>query len=354
MECSLIAHHHDLGARNSSQKLSVAFRSPISGIFLVDKPQGLSSAQVVARVKGLFDIRPRKSFRVGHAGTLDPNATGLLVVLVGAATRFAQFAEAGEKQYEIEILLGRRTSTDDIWGDTTSENLVQPTQSQVHQALQSFVGAISQTPPQISAIKVDGERAYRRARQGETVSLDAREVSVYSIDQVTVELPYIRASVRCSKGTYMRSLARDVGELLGCGGCLSAIRRTQSSPFTVALARPLELLTVGDLLPWAKLFPQAQDLTLDDSHAEAIAQGRLDGLRLLPDPRNAPSGSPETVFAVYRRRSDGEALGLLKSDYSGWTIAANVGRANVRQFNSDSSAESTEVHSTAKLTIGEE
>jgi tRNA pseudouridine55 synthase len=212
----------------------------------------MSSAHVVARIKRLF---PKA--KVGHAGTLDPEATGLLVVLLGRATKLATYAEGGEKEYAIEVLLGTTTTTDDIWGETIQESLVMVSEAEVRAGLGSFVGTIDQIPPSISAVKIDGERAYARARRGESVRISPRRVTIHAISDVQCDLPRVRIVVRCSKGTYMRSLARDLGQRLGCGACISAIRRTASSPFELKDAVPLAEVTSANLIQWDRLFPSA-------------------------------------------------------------------------------------------------
>lgn len=238
------------------------------GFFLIDKPAGLSSAAVVAKVK-----RALGGLKTGHAGTLDPMATGLLVVLFGSCTRLASKAEASEKEYQGKILFGRTTNSDDVTGETlsTSQNL--PSLENVRLATKRFIGRIQQAPPRISAVKIDGERSYRRARAGEEVSPAPREVEVKEFEIEAESLAEVRYRVRCSKGTYIRSLARDLGEVLGCGGCLSAIRRTRNGEFSVDSAIPLEQVGISHARQWWELLPNAPQVVVTDEILRRLEHG---------------------------------------------------------------------------------
>jgi tRNA pseudouridine55 synthase len=291
----------------------------------VDKPAGITSAKVVSLARKRLGIK-----RIGHAGTLDPLATGLLVLLVGNATRLASYAEGGAKEYVIEILLGRRTSTDDTEGETLSESPVLCTGEEVVRALAGFQGTLRQIPPQVSAIKVDGERAYDRARRGETTELQAREVVVFSLEVLEVALPRVSARVACSKGTYMRSIARDLGELLGCGACISAIRRTKSTPFTVEEACTPENISDQGLLAWDRLLPRAQICRVNDATAAQLRNGNSSVLLARPcgeavEGLRVPS-APGEELAIYHGKSDSRALGLLVYGEGRWTIGLNIAR----------------------------
>ena len=304
--------------------------SSISGLLLIDKPVGISSASVVSRARKQLGIK-----RIGHAGTLDPLATGLLVLLVGNATRLASYAESGFKEYEIEILLGGTTTTDDTEGETLTTAPVNCSAEQVMQELALFQGTLHQIPPQVSAIKVNGERAYDRARRGESTELAAREVTIHSIALVEISLPRIRARIQCTKGTYMRSIARDLGEKLGCGGCISSIRRTMSAPFSVGEAVTLENLNTESLVSWTRLFPKAQECLVEEREAQQLLNGNTSILSSgvgpmasgrLRSPEEAGSG-----LAIYRRGAAAAApslsevpLGLLVFRDGRWTIGVNV------------------------------
>ena len=218
-----------------------------SGILVVDKQVGFTSMDVCAIVRGRFRKGGApKSMKVGHAGTLDPAATGVLVVLVGKATRLCDVLMAHEKEYEAEIDLCRRSTTDDIEGELTSVTVATPpTRQQVDAALAGFVGAIMQVPPAFSAIKVGGKRAYASARAGKEVKLAARPVVIHELALTAFEWPIARVHVRCGKGTYIRSLARDLGRALGAGGMLTALRRTRVGAYTLEQARTLDVLPHG-------------------------------------------------------------------------------------------------------------
>jgi tRNA pseudouridine55 synthase len=201
----------------------------ISGILNVNKGPGETSFQVVGYVRRRSGVR-----RVGHAGTLDPAATGVLLVCLGQAARVSEYLMALGKTYRATVRLGVSTTTYDSEGEVTrSEDASGVTESAVRDALKPFEGEIMQTPPAYSAVKVGGERAYRMARRGESVALKARRAVIYRIEVLRYEAPELEIEVECGKGTYIRSLAHDLGEALGCGAHLSALRRTRVGPFDI-------------------------------------------------------------------------------------------------------------------------
>jgi tRNA pseudouridine55 synthase len=227
----------------------------ISGLLVIDKPHDLTSMTVCRAVKRRLvnGGYPRKT-KVGHGGTLDPLATGVMVVLIGRACKRCDEVMAGEKRYTAEIDLSKRSSTDDHEGDiTTLSFLRSPTREDVDEALKAFVGTIQQRPPAHSAIWIDGERAYHMAREGRAPEMAARPVFVRSIDVLEYAFPLLRLDIRCGKGTYIRSMARDIGAALHVGGMLAGLRRTAVGEFTIERAVPLESLkdplTAADLLP---------------------------------------------------------------------------------------------------------
>lgn len=230
-----------------------------TGILLVDKATGYTSMDVCAIVRSrLRRAGPHvpKRLKVGHAGTLDPMATGLLVVLVGRATKLCDALMADAKVYETTIDLSRVSTTDDAEGQVTEAPLPgpPPDAAQVQRAIDaSFTGIIMQTPPAYSAINVGGRRAYDLARAGHEVTLAARPVRIDAFDVLEYRWPILRARITCGKGTYIRSLARDLGRALGVGGMLTQLRRTRSGDYTIDQARTLEQLadplTQADLLP---------------------------------------------------------------------------------------------------------
>lgn len=201
----------------------------ISGIVLIDKPAGWRSRQVVDAVGKALGIR-----KVGHAGTLDPAATGLMAVLLNEGTKLSQYLMDGDKTYLATIRLGVETDSYDGDGAVVAEaDTSTLTVEQVRQALQSFRGKMMQTPPAIAAVKIAGKPAYKYARAGEHVELKPRAVTIHSLEVLRVELPEVEIEVHCSKGTYIRSIAHDLGQALGVGGHLKQIRRTASAPFYV-------------------------------------------------------------------------------------------------------------------------
>jgi tRNA pseudouridine55 synthase len=211
----------------------------MNGLLLVDKPSDWTSFDVVAKVRGIIESENRKNgdrtrAKVGHAGTLDPFATGLLLILVGSATKQAQTLLKLDKSYDTVIKLGATSSTDDREGEIVqTANPKQPTQSEIDAVIEKFVGEISQTPPQFSAIKVKGKRAYKSARAGEHIELEPRTVTVRSIENLEYKWPDLSFTTSVSSGTYIRSLARDIGAELGVGGYVDVLRRTQIGPHNV-------------------------------------------------------------------------------------------------------------------------
>jgi len=209
----------------------------INGVLVVDKPAGVTSHDVVDQVRRLTGTR-----RVGHTGTLDPMATGVLGILLGPATRLAQFATAGEKQYWAILRLGQTTDSYDADGRIVDEKSVDVDLEAIHSVLPRFRGAIAQLPPMVSAIRVNGKRLYEHARQGEQIQRTPRSVTIFRLAILDWVSPDLTFEVSCSAGTYVRSLAHDIGQALGCGGHLRALRRTASGPFKLEQSHSLENL----------------------------------------------------------------------------------------------------------------
>ncbi len=207
------------------------------GFLNIAKPSGVTSHDVVNAVRRLLGQR-----RVGHAGTLDPPARGVLVVGVGHGTRLIEYLAATRKTYRATVLLGRTTTTDDGAGDLLEERPVAVDAAAARAALSQFTGTLAQVPPAFAAVRVQGQRAYARARRGETVTLAPRPVTIYRLDAVDVTLPRLTLEVECSTGTYIRALARDLGAALGCGGHLESLTRTRVGAFSLEEAVPLHQL----------------------------------------------------------------------------------------------------------------
>ena len=209
----------------------------MDGIVIVDKPRDWTSQDVTARLRRVFGTR-----RIGHGGTLDPMATGVLPVFVGRATRGVEFFEHAEKTYETVLRLGLTTDTEDITGTALTEVPVSVTDEQVEGALDAFRGGIMQVPPMYSALKVNGQKLCDLARKGKTVERQPRPITIYELQLLERGENTLRLRVRCSKGTYIRTLCKDIGEALGCGGCMESLRRVSAGEYTIAEAVPLQEL----------------------------------------------------------------------------------------------------------------
>lgn len=243
--------------------------SSLEGILNIDKPGGLTSHDVINQVRRVAGLR-----RVGHAGTLDPLATGVLLVCLGRAARLVEYLVGQPKTYETVIRLGQSTNTYDADGEVMVERPCTFTQDDLTQALAQFRGPIQQIPPLYSAIKKDGQPLYKLARQGVQVEVDAREVTIYELEQLAFDPPLLTLRVVCSSGTYIRSLAHDLGELLGCGGHVTALRRTAVGAFSSDTAVPLAHLTSENLSTWL------QPLDTAVSHLPSVHFGEMDAARL--------------------------------------------------------------------------
>lgn len=245
-----------------------------NGIIIIDKPQDWTSMDVCAKLRGVLGER-----RIGHAGTLDPMATGVLPVFVGRATRAVEFAERGDKEYVAGLKLGIVTDTQDTSGNTLEEYPVAVTAEQVKDVLPQFTGDILQVPPMYSAIKINGKKLYELARKGREVERPARPVTIHALtleEQTAPDEFTIR--VKCSKGTYVRTLCHDIGAALGCGGCMSSLRRTMACGFDLSEAHPLEAVLAcedpaGLLRPTDSLFADSPALTLGKRGADRVRHG---------------------------------------------------------------------------------
>jgi len=272
-----------------------------SGLVVVDKPGGMTSHDVVARVRRLAGTR-----KVGHAGTLDPMATGVLVLGVNRATRLLGHLTLADKRYDATIRLGITTTSDDAEGEVVETRPTDAvTADDVRRVLATFVGEIDQVPSAVSAIKVDGKRAYARVRAGEDVDLPARRVTIHSLEVTAVDLPTVQVAVHCSSGTFIRAIARDLGAALGVGGHLTALRRTTVGPFGLddahtldALAEDFRITPIGEAARTA--FPSRD---LDRVQAADVRVGRRLDLALeATTALFAPDGE---FLALYEPRDGG-------------------------------------------------
>lgn len=263
-------------------------RPGFDGLLVIDKPSGMTSRDVVNRALGWF---PRKT-RVGHAGTLDPLATGVLVLCVGVATRLIEYVQRMPKVYRAGVILGATSDTDDADGlITPMPDARMPTRAEIDAALAAFLGPIEQTPPAYSAAKVQGRRAYALARQGADVTLAPRVVTIHAIDVLDYTAPRLDIEVHCGKGTYIRSLARDLGARLGCGGYIASLRRLRIGCFDEANSLPLDTDVAGArarLLPIAQAVHDLPRITLTN------AAGFLHG-QSVPLPGEPPTAATEVA-----------------------------------------------------------
>jgi tRNA pseudouridine55 synthase len=279
-------------------------KNAISGVLVVDKPVGLTSHDVVQIVRKGTNIR-----RAGHTGTLDPRASGVLVILVGPAVRLSEYVSASDKRYQAVLRLGATTDTYDADGRILSTASVdQLTETQFEDSLETFVGEIEQVPPPYSAVKIKGRKAYEMAREGEEVDLAPRRIKVYSLELLEWAPPEAVIDVYCSSGTYVRSLAHDLGEKLGVGAHLIGLRRTKSGRFTLRDAVPLRRLRdsfeEGNwyqfLIPAAEALSDWPAIELDQDQVDAIRHGHR-----IP----AEEGAPQMVRGVSEQ---GELVALLE------------------------------------------
>ena len=254
-------------------------RRPVHGVLLLDKPLGLSSNQALQKAKWLL-----RAEKAGHTGTLDPLATGVLPLCFGAATKFSQLHLDADKTYQTTVRLGVKTSTGDVEGDVVQVRDVTCTAGQVVEVLNRFTGPIGQVPPMHSALKKDGKALYEYAREGEVVDRPVRQVVIHELEllamQLDGELPHLTLRVRCSKGTYIRTLGEDIGEALGCGGHLTMLRRIATGPFVEAqcvtldaLASMTEAERASALLPVQNLLEGHTPVTLDAENAGRFLSG---------------------------------------------------------------------------------
>ena len=269
----------------------------MNGIVIIDKPQGWTSQDVTARLRRVFNTR-----RIGHGGTLDPMATGVLPVFVDRATRGVEFFEHAEKTYETVLRLGLTTDTEDISGNVLTEQDAFVTGEMLEEVLQKFRGEIMQVPPMYSALKINGQKLVDLARKGKTVERQPRPVTIHELTLLGMEADGIHLRVRCSKGTYIRTLCKDIGEALGCGGCMAALRRVQAGEYTIGEAVPLQELLESET-PEKYLRPVD---TMFRQHPEAVLTPKQE-IRC----RNGGSFTVKLAEGTYRAYSSAGAFLML-------------------------------------------
>ena len=274
----------------------------LNGIIIVDKPEDWTSHDVVAKLRGVF-----KEKRVGHGGMLDPMATGVLPIFVGRATRAAQFCENAVKRYSAGLLLGVSTDTQDTTGNVISEKPCTVCEAEVKAVLEKFRGEISQIPPMYSAIKVGGKKLYELARRGVEINREARRVTIYSLDAYHISGNEYRLDVTCSKGTYIRTLCSDIGDALGCGGCMSALCRTQAGVYTKKDAVTMKTILESDapeqfLMSVDSIFRDKTPFVLDRKYIKACKNGNA-----------FPCACSDGEYRVYAPDGEFLMLGMAKN-----------------------------------------
>lgn len=273
----------------------------MNGIVIVDKPEGMTSHDVVSRMRRIFGTR-----RVGHSGTLDPMATGVLPVFINRATRACEFALCDEKSYIARFRLGITTDTQDITGEVLETRAVNADPSEVLAVCKSFEGRIMQIPPMYSAIKVDGVPLYKLAREGKSVERKAREIEIFRAEAKSLGGDEYEIEVSCSKGTYIRTLIYDIGEKLGCGACMTALRRTKSGIFEIKDARTIEEIEKApEVEPTDFMFSEFPAVMIDRSGEKKCRNGA-------PVPFDAEEGKHYRVYG-----ESGEFLMVAKGDEAG-------------------------------------
>ena len=275
----------------------------MNGIVIVDKPTGWTSQDVTARLRRVYGTR-----RIGHGGTLDPMATGVLPVFVGRATRGVEFFEHAEKGYEATLVPGLTTDTEDTTGTVLTRQQVSLTEEQVEAVLPRFRGEILQVPPMYSALKVNGQKLCDLARKGREVAREPRPITIHALTFLGFEEGNVRLRVSCSKGTYIRTLCKDIGEALGCGACMGSLRRTRAGDYTLADAVPLDTLLESEhpedyLRPVDSLFSSFPAVTLTANQEKRCRNGNAFSVTLAPGTYRAYSKAGE--FLMLAQVSDG-------------------------------------------------
>lgn len=282
----------------------------MDGIVIVDKPQGWTSQDVTARLRRVFGTR-----RIGHGGTLDPMATGVLPVFVGRATRAVEFFEHAEKTYETVLRFGITTDTEDMTGTVLTEENVSFTEEQLQETLAAFRGEILQVPPMYSALKVNGQKLCDLARRGKIVERQPRPITIHELTLVERGENTLRLRVRCSKGTYIRTLCKDIGEKLGCGGCMESLRRVAAGEYTVDEAVPLQILLDTEepekyLRDVDTMFRNYPAVTLTANQETRCRNGNAFSLSLAPGTYRAYSQGGEFLMLA---KVDGGVMSTIKS-----------------------------------------
>ena len=281
------------------------------GIIIIDKPAGWTSQDVAAKLRGVFHER-----RIGHGGTLDPMATGVLPIFVGRATRGVEFFESAEKEYVAGLKLGVETNTQDTTGEVLVEQPVSVSREQLEAVLRTFLGPQEQIPPMYSAVKIGGKKLYELARQGKTVERKARKIEILELELLDGAAADWQIRVRCSKGTYVRTLCHDIGQALGCGGCMSSLRRTMAGCYGLGQAVTMEEIISMEapesrLLPVDSMFADSPAYTVHENQLKAVYNGAAVKAGALADGTYRVYG-PDGTFLLLGRAEKGQ-LKTIKS-----------------------------------------
>ena len=282
----------------------------MNGIVIVDKPQEWTSQDVTARLRRVFNTR-----RIGHGGTLDPMATGVLPVFVGRATRGVEFFEHSEKTYDAVLHLGVTTDTEDVFGNVLQQRDVHISETEFLEILSQFRGKIEQIPPMYSALKVNGQKLCDLARKGKEVERQPRQIEIFELECLEFAGETARLRVRCSKGTYIRTLCKDIGEALGCGGCMEALRRVTAGAYTIGEAVPLqELLDTTEPEKYLRqvdtMFTRYPAVTLSQKQEQRCRNGNSFTMGLEDGTYRAYSASGEFLMLA---KVDGGVMSTIKS-----------------------------------------
>ncbi len=284
--------------------------TPAAGVFLLDKKLKITSQKAILELKRKLSLD-----KIGHCGTLDPLATGLLVCLTGRATRLASYVEKNDKIYSGTIQFGIQTTTDDLEGEVILESTNRPNLDQIATVInKKFTGKISQMPPTYSALKVDGKRAYKLAREGKTVELKARQIDIKSFKYELIADNLLQFEIKSTVGTYIRSIARELGEALGCYGTIASLRREASLPFLIKDAKTIEELQLTDIFPWTLLFSDAIFMEVSQELAQKLHNG-------LPQALVEFTKDLESTDQPIIYQFNGEPLGLIVNDDINWQFA---------------------------------
>jgi tRNA pseudouridine55 synthase len=271
-----------------------------NGFLLINKDSGMTSSRVVQLVKKKFQFK-----KVGHLGTLDPMATGLLILAINRGTKFSSLLLESHKSYAAEVTLGIQTDTDDAEGEKILSRPVTCNNEETKQMLLSFLGSGKQKPPKYSALKVNGKPMYKYAREGVKVEKASRNIEIQTIENISINLPRISFEVSCSKGTYIRSIARDLGELLGCGGHLSALKRLTQQDFLLKDAKKIDEINELDIIPLELAFNHLESVNIPEEQLKKFINGSAVDLGLSKNSLLRVYNSEDVFIALGRNSSEG-------------------------------------------------